>query len=232
MELHRLRRHLAAPPGRHPRPRPPLPGAPAWPPRATRTNRGGSYSRLTLPTPPISPERTSRSPGRRLPPALSEGGAGEGRALRGPNGGNGGQSRGPVANCQPMGGGSADRVPPIGGGRLGGGGGFLETAGVGADAAPRVGPAGEAAVKGTPFETPDQGKARLLTHWEQMDYGLQFTSSRKFLSISPIVLYLLASFYTKYDAAHFIINTASLLSVLLPKLPQFHGVRLFGINKY
>lgn len=87
-------------------------------------------------------------------------------------------------------------------------------------------------VKGTPFETPDQGKARLLTHWEQMDYGLQFTSSRKFLSISPIVLYLLASFYTKYDAAHFFINTASLLSVLLPKLPQFHGVRLFGINKY
>ncbi|XP_025782496.1 ORM1-like protein 2 [Puma concolor] len=87
-------------------------------------------------------------------------------------------------------------------------------------------------VKGTPFETPDQGKARLLTHWEQMDYGLQFTSSRKFLSISPIVLYLLTSFYTKYDAAHFLINTASLLSVLLPKLPQFHGVRLFGINKY
>ena len=43
-------------------------------------------------------------------------------------------------------------------------------------------------VKGTPFETPDQGKARLLTHWEQMDYGLQFTSSRKFLNISPIVL--------------------------------------------
>ncbi|XP_004429270.1 PREDICTED: ORM1-like protein 2 isoform X1 [Ceratotherium simum simum] len=87
-------------------------------------------------------------------------------------------------------------------------------------------------VKGTPFETPDQGKARLLTYWEQMDYGLQFTSSRKFLSISPVVLYLLASFYTTHDAVHFLINTASLLSVLLPKLPQFHGVRLFGINKY
>ncbi|XP_019960281.2 ORM1-like protein 2 isoform X2 [Paralichthys olivaceus] len=87
-------------------------------------------------------------------------------------------------------------------------------------------------VKGTPFETPDQGKARLLTHWEQMDYGVQFTSSRKFLTISPIVLYILASFYTKYDATHFLINTSSLLSVLLPKLPQFHGVRIFGINKY
>ncbi|KAE8299560.1 ORM1-like protein 1 [Larimichthys crocea] len=79
------------------------------------------------------------------------------------------------------------------------------------------------AVKGTPFETPDQGKARLLTHWEQLDYGVQFTSSRKFFTISPIILYFLASFYTKYDTTHFVINTASLLSVLIPKLPQLHG---------
>lgn len=50
-------------------------------------------------------------------------------------------------------------------------------------------------VKGTPFETPDQGKARLLTHWEQMDYGVQFTSSRKFLTISPIVLWVSFRFF-------------------------------------
>uniref|UniRef100_A0A672NWG3 ORMDL sphingolipid biosynthesis regulator 3 n=2 Tax=Sinocyclocheilus grahami TaxID=75366 RepID=A0A672NWG3_SINGR len=87
-------------------------------------------------------------------------------------------------------------------------------------------------VKGTPFETPDQGKARLLTHWEQMDYGVQFTASRKFLTITPVILYFLTSFYTKYDRVLFIINTISLLTVLIPKLPQFHGVRLFGINKY
>ncbi|EPY87219.1 ORM1-like protein [Camelus ferus] len=86
-------------------------------------------------------------------------------------------------------------------------------------------------VKGTPFETPDQGKARLLTHWEQMDYGVQFTASRKFLTITPIVLYFLTSFYTKYDQIHFILNTVSLMSVLIPKLPQLHGVRIFGINK-
>uniref|UniRef100_A0A8D2E141 ORM1-like protein 3 n=1 Tax=Sciurus vulgaris TaxID=55149 RepID=A0A8D2E141_SCIVU len=85
---------------------------------------------------------------------------------------------------------------------------------------------------GTPFETPDQGKARLLTHWEQLDYGVQFTSSRKFFTISPIILYFLASFYTKYDPTHFILNTASLLSVLTPKMPQLHRVRIFGINKY
>ncbi|CAD7678721.1 unnamed protein product [Nyctereutes procyonoides] len=83
-------------------------------------------------------------------------------------------------------------------------------------------------VKGTPFDTPDQGKVWLSL----MDYKLQFTSSLKFLSISPIVLYLLAYFYTKYDAVHFLINTASLLSILLLKLPQFHEAYLFGINKY
>ena len=44
--------------------------------------------------------------------------------------------------------------------------------------------------------------------------------------------YFLASFYTKYDTTHFILNTASLLSVLIPKMPQLHGVRIFGINKY
>uniref|UniRef100_A0A3P8WCV8 ORMDL sphingolipid biosynthesis regulator 3 n=1 Tax=Cynoglossus semilaevis TaxID=244447 RepID=A0A3P8WCV8_CYNSE len=87
-------------------------------------------------------------------------------------------------------------------------------------------------VKGTPFETPDQGKARLLTHWEQMDYGVQFTASRKFLTITPIVMYILTSFYTKYDRIHFVVNTVSLLTVLIPKLPQLHGVRIFGINKY
>jgi len=42
--------------------------------------------------------------------------------------------------------------------------------------------------KGTPFETPDQGKFRYLTVWEQLDYGVQFSASRKFLTIVPIVL--------------------------------------------
>ncbi|GAB1284956.1 Probable tRNA N6-adenosine threonylcarbamoyltransferase, mitochondrial [Apodemus speciosus] len=39
------------------------------------------------------------------------------------------------------------------------------------------------AVKGTPFETPDQGRARLLTHWEQLDYG-EFCRVAKMLMIS------------------------------------------------
>lgn len=50
--------------------------------------------------------------------------------------------------------------------------------------------------------------------------------------MSPTFRYILTSFYTKYDRIHFVVNTISLLSVLIPKLPQLHGVRIFGINKY
>ena len=42
--------------------------------------------------------------------------------------------------------------------------------------------------KGTPFDTADQGKARYLTLWEQLDYGQHFTAAKKFLTIVPIVL--------------------------------------------
>ena len=42
--------------------------------------------------------------------------------------------------------------------------------------------------KGTPFETADQGKFRYSTVWEQIDYGVQYSASRKFLIIVPVVL--------------------------------------------
>lgn len=42
--------------------------------------------------------------------------------------------------------------------------------------------------KGTPFETADQGKFCYRTVWEQLDYGVQFSPSRKFLTVVPVVL--------------------------------------------
>jgi len=85
---------------------------------------------------------------------------------------------------------------------------------------------------GTPWETGDQGVVRQLTHWEQIDDGAQFTATRKFLTIVPIVMFMLTSFYTKYDYFHFCINITTMILVVLPKLPMFHQVRIFGINKY
>ena len=59
------------------------------------------------------------------------------------------------------------------------------------------------------------GTVRRLTHWEQLDHGLQYTPTRKFLTIIPIALFFLASFYTHYEQMHFVINTVSLASVLV-----------------
>jgi len=46
------------------------------------------------------------------------------------------------------------------------------------------------AEKGTPFETADQGKFRYATLWEQLDYAVQYSASRKFLTVVPIVLWV------------------------------------------
>eukprot|EP00093_Oithona_nana_P012342 12342.XXX_882094_881550_1 [CDS] Oithona nana genome sequencing. len=87
--------------------------------------------------------------------------------------------------------------------------------------------------KSTPWLSPiEHGNTRRLTHWEQIDHGNQYTPTRTFLTIIPIILFMLTSFYTKYDSIHFVINFLSLVFVLVPKHHSFHKVRLFGINKY
>jgi hypothetical protein len=43
-------------------------------------------------------------------------------------------------------------------------------------------------VKGTPFDQ-DQGAYASQTYWEQLDYGKQYTATRKFYTAVPIVLY-------------------------------------------
>lgn len=44
-------------------------------------------------------------------------------------------------------------------------------------------------VQGIPFEN-NQGAYDGLTLWEQIDGGVQFTATRKFLTAVPIVLYV------------------------------------------
>ncbi|CAG0891914.1 unnamed protein product [Darwinula stevensoni] len=83
-------------------------------------------------------------------------------------------------------------------------------------------------LKGCPWVGLDQGKTRAMTHWEQIDYGKEFTASKKFLTVIPILLFILASFYTKYDAIHFVLNFLSLVSVLVPKLPEDYKINLFA----
>ena len=43
--------------------------------------------------------------------------------------------------------------------------------------------------KGAPFTGSDQDKYAKLTMWEQLDQGIQFSPTRKLLTVVPIVLY-------------------------------------------
>ncbi|KAH8856550.1 ORM1-like protein isoform 2 [Schistosoma japonicum] len=44
--------------------------------------------------------------------------------------------------------------------------------------------------KGSPYETLDQGESRVLTQWEQFDDGEQFSPTKKFLLVVPIVFFI------------------------------------------
>ncbi|GJN07543.1 hypothetical protein PR202_ga25383 [Eleusine coracana subsp. coracana] len=84
--------------------------------------------------------------------------------------------------------------------------------------------------KGTPFAADDQGIYNRLTWWEQIDNGQQLTRNRKFLTVVPVVLYLMASHLTDYKQPMLFLNTVAVLVLVVAKLPNMHKVRIFGIN--
>nr|ACN33697.1 unknown [Zea mays] len=84
--------------------------------------------------------------------------------------------------------------------------------------------------KGTPFAADDQGIYSRLTWWEQIDNGQQLTRNRKFLTVVPVVLYLIASHLTDYKQPMFFLNTIAVFVLVVAKLPNMHKVRIFGIN--
>ncbi|CAN6171851.1 unnamed protein product, partial [Urochloa humidicola] len=84
--------------------------------------------------------------------------------------------------------------------------------------------------KGTPFAADDQGIYSRLTWWEQIDNGQQLTRNRKFLTVVPVVLYLIASHLTDYKQPMFFLNTVAVFVLVVAKLPNMHKVRIFGIN--
>jgi len=86
-------------------------------------------------------------------------------------------------------------------------------------------------VKGVPFTNEEQlGKYDSLTMWEQLDDGVQYTPTRKFLTVVPIVLFLVASHFTNYHLPSLLFNLAGFLLVFIPKQPFMNKRRLFGIN--
>lgn len=104
--------------------------------------------------------------------------------------------------------------------------------------------------KGVPYGDvvdKQQGKFDRLTMWEQMDLGVQFTPTRKFFTIVPIVLYdrtlrgtcvtqyrsfIITTHYNEFQRPLiFWVNFGFFLLLIVSKLPSMHRVRVFGINK-
>ncbi|XP_057520445.1 uncharacterized protein C119.09c-like [Amaranthus tricolor] len=83
--------------------------------------------------------------------------------------------------------------------------------------------------KGTPFSD-DQGIYNGLTWWEQIENGQQLTRNRKFFTVVPVVLYLIASHTTDYQNPMLFFNTLAAFVLVVAKFPNMHRVRIFGIN--
>ena len=84
-------------------------------------------------------------------------------------------------------------------------------------------------VKGT-MDASDQGRFMDQTWWEQIDGGIPWTATRKFLVILNLVLFLVVSKESDYDNTYLVVNGVLCIIVTVAKLPELHGVRIFGIN--
>ena len=71
-----------------------------------------------------------------------------------------------------------------------------------------------------------------LTFWEQIDNGVQFTSTRKFFIAVPVALFLLASHTSDFRRQPLGVNFFVVVVLVVAKLSSMHKVRIMGINKY
>jgi len=85
--------------------------------------------------------------------------------------------------------------------------------------------------RGTPVRS-DQGAYDDKTFWEQMDDGVPWTESKKVLFVAPVVLWIIGSHANQFSMAYFMITAVPLCTLLFAKIPEFDGVRLFGLNKF
>ena len=85
-------------------------------------------------------------------------------------------------------------------------------------------------IKGSPDDNETNGAYRELTFWEQIDDGRPWTRTRKLFMIVPTALFAIASITTDYAVTDLLVNGPVWLILILGKLPEFHRVRIFGIN--
>lgn len=84
-------------------------------------------------------------------------------------------------------------------------------------------------VKGAPDAT-TQGEYDNYTLYEQIDAGVPYTQTKKFLMLMPALVTLAACHYADYKPIYVIVNCTMFAILIIAKIPEMHRVRLFGIN--
>jgi hypothetical protein len=84
-------------------------------------------------------------------------------------------------------------------------------------------------IKGCPDDT-TQGEYNAYTLYEQIDAGVPWTSTKKFLMLVPTLITLIACYTADYRPFHIVVNCGVFLICIIAKIPEMHRVRIFGIN--
>lgn len=85
--------------------------------------------------------------------------------------------------------------------------------------------------KGSPIQD-EQGKWDFDTFWEQLDDGQQGTITRKFFTVVPVALFVLATHGSDFGRQPLLLNLVVVVVLVVAKIPLMHRVRIFGINRY
>eukprot|EP01129_Flabellula_baltica_P016872 TRINITY_DN917_c0_g1_i1.p1 TRINITY_DN917_c0_g1~~TRINITY_DN917_c0_g1_i1.p1 ORF type:complete len:145 (-),score=32.65 TRINITY_DN917_c0_g1_i1:56-490(-) len=81
---------------------------------------------------------------------------------------------------------------------------------------------------GQPFNSLAGDKLEDLTVWEQLEGEKHFTKTKKFYTISTIVVFALSLHLSEYGAGSIVINAILFLFAFVPKSPYLHKARIFS----
>ena len=84
-------------------------------------------------------------------------------------------------------------------------------------------------IKGSPDDN-NQGDYNGLTLFEQLDGGIPWTATKKFLMLVPTLLCWLACHLATYKPIYVVVNCGIFVISIIAKIPEMHRVRIFGIN--
>ena len=84
-------------------------------------------------------------------------------------------------------------------------------------------------IKGCPDDS-TQGEYNGDTLYEQIDAGIPWTNTKKFLMLVPALLCWISCHTANYKPLYVIVNMGIFTICLIAKIPEMHRVRIFGIN--